>query len=323
MTEAIQTPPRYRIKTPHNLSPRIQWLRDYYFQGVRQAWNNEFTAWTTGTPWDFQYEEINFYIVPETYAFFCTFRSAFKQTAQPVKLPPDFWSWSIPERKAWFNHEVLVHYLPQELLPGDLLAGARFNVMTSTCLTQAEAREYLRLVDGKKGTRAAIQWFHNHGYGNAGATGGHLIPDYPRVLREGWKSIHADLEARYAALPPAEQRGPRGAQLRAMRTAATTARDVAAGYAQRCAAQAVQETDPTRRAELDHPGVAGASTRPGACHFRGLGLRGGIACHPNRDARGALRDGPEYGGRAGPWPVPGHTALWGRGLRRSARRLGL
>ncbi len=251
MAEAIQVTPRYQIKTPHNLSPRIQWLRDYYFQGVRRAWNNEFTAWTTGTPWDFQYEELNFYIVPETYAFFRTFRSAFKQTAQPVRLPPDFWSWSIPERKAWFNREVLVHYLPQELLPGDLLAGARFNVMTSTCLTQAEAREYLRLVDSKKGTRAAIQWFHNHGYGNAGATGGHLIPDYPRVLREGWKSIHADLEARYAALSPAEQRGPRGAQLRAMRTAATTARDVAAGYAQRCAAQAAQEADPVRRAELE------------------------------------------------------------------------
>ena len=26
--------PRYAIKTPQNLSARIQWLRDYYFQGV-------------------------------------------------------------------------------------------------------------------------------------------------------------------------------------------------------------------------------------------------------------------------------------------------
>jgi hypothetical protein len=66
----------YAIKTPENLSPRIQWLRDYYFSGVQRPWNNEATSWTTGTPWDFQYEEFNFYIVPETYAFFPTFRGA-------------------------------------------------------------------------------------------------------------------------------------------------------------------------------------------------------------------------------------------------------
>ncbi|MDX9953666.1 MAG: pyruvate formate lyase family protein, partial [Anaerolineae bacterium] len=242
--------PRYAIKTPHNLSPRIRWLRDYYFQGVNRAWNNEFTAWTTGTPWDFQYEELNFYIVPETYAFFRTFRAAFKQTARPVTLHPDFWTWSLPERKAWFNREVVVRYLPQELLPRDLLAGARFNVETSTCLTEKEAKAYLRLVDGKKGTRAAITWFHNHGYGNAGATGGHLIPDYPRVLREGWKAIYADLETRYAALSSAEQQGARGAQLRAMRTAATTARDLATAYAALCDEHAARETDPARKAEL-------------------------------------------------------------------------
>ena len=247
--------PRYAIKTPHNLSPRIQWLRDYYFQGVNRAWNNEFTAWTTGAPWDFQYEELNFYIVPETYAFFRTFRAAFKQTARPVALHPDFWTWSLPERKAWFNREVVVRHLPQELLPGDLLAGARFNVETSTCLTQKEAQAYLRLVDGKKGTRVAITWFHNHGYGNAGATGGHLIPDYPRVLREGWKAIYADLETRYAALSSAEQQGAHGAQLRAMRTAATTARDLAAAYADLCDEHATRESSPARKAELQQMAI--------------------------------------------------------------------
>ena len=33
---------------------------------------------------------------------------------------------------------------------------------------------------GKDGARAALLWFHNHGYGNTGATSGHLIPDYAR-----------------------------------------------------------------------------------------------------------------------------------------------
>jgi len=131
---------RYTIKEPKNLSPRIQWLRDYYFKGVKRKWNNEYTSWTTGTPWDFQYPEITFYIVPETYAFLQTFRSCFKQNAHPVKLHPDFWKWSLPERVAWFNKEVIVHYLPKEILPGDLLAGARFNVMTSSCLTENEVK---------------------------------------------------------------------------------------------------------------------------------------------------------------------------------------
>ncbi len=242
--------PRYAVKTPYNLSPRIQWLRDYYFQGVRRAWNNEYTSWTTGTPWDFQYNELSFYIVPETYAFLQTFRSAFRQTARRVDLHPDFWKWSLPERRAWFNYQVMVNYLPREILPGDLLAGARFNVQTSCCLNRGEARQRDRQIYGPKGARAAMLWFHNHGYGNAGATSGHLIPDYARVLREGWKSIHADLERRYQALSPAERRGKKGGQLRAMMTAATMPRDLAAAYARECARLAEGESDPVRRAEL-------------------------------------------------------------------------
>jgi len=33
----------YSIKTPQNLSSRIQWLRDYYYSGVGRSWNNEAT----------------------------------------------------------------------------------------------------------------------------------------------------------------------------------------------------------------------------------------------------------------------------------------
>src|SRR5512145_230389 len=86
----------YKIKEPGNLSPRIQWLRDYYFQGVKRKWNNEFTSWTTGTPWDIQFIELTFHIVPETYFYLPTFRSSFRQTAKPVPLPPDFWHLSLP-----------------------------------------------------------------------------------------------------------------------------------------------------------------------------------------------------------------------------------
>ncbi len=35
---------QYQMKEPKGLSPRITWLRDYYFKGTDRAWNNEFTA---------------------------------------------------------------------------------------------------------------------------------------------------------------------------------------------------------------------------------------------------------------------------------------
>jgi formate C-acetyltransferase len=250
MTAVAREKPRYAIKKPENLSPRIQWLRDYYFQGVNRAWNNEYTSWTTGTLWDFQYNELSFYIVPETYAFLQTFRSSFKQVAHPVALSPDFWKRSLPERRAWFNREVMVHYLPREILPGDLLAGARFNVQTSACLTNKETRERDRQVYGPKGARAAMLWFHNHGYGNAGATSGHLIPDYGRILREGWKAVYAELETALAALPESERRGKKGGQLRAMLIASTMPRDLTAEYSKECTRQAQSEGDSGRRAEL-------------------------------------------------------------------------
>jgi formate C-acetyltransferase len=241
---------RYAIKTPENLSPRIQWLRDYYFRGTARRWNNEATSWTTGTPWDFQYEEFNYYIVPETYAFFPTFRGAFKQTARPVDLHPDFWKWSIPERKAWFLKEVMVHHLPQEILPGDLIAGGRFNVQTSTCLDEKQAREYLDTIEGADGLRQAVIHFHNHGYGNAGCTSGHLIPDYPRVIREGFSGIQEDLHRLYNRLSKEDKSGPKGAQLRGMLTAVTMPRDLAKQYRKVCKKLAMETADPDRKAEL-------------------------------------------------------------------------
>jgi formate C-acetyltransferase len=167
-----------------------------------------------------------------------------------VALSPDFWKRSLPERRAWFNREVMVHYLPREILPGDLLAGARFNVQTSACLTNKETRERDRQVYGPKGARAAMLWFHNHGYGNAGATSGHLIPDYGRILREGWKAVYAELETALAALPESERRGKKGGQLRAMLIASTMPRDLAAEYSKECTRQAQSEGDSGRRAEL-------------------------------------------------------------------------
>jgi hypothetical protein len=139
----------YPLKGPKELSPRISWLRDYYFKGYDRRWNNEFTSWTTGTPWDLLYQEMTYYIVPEVYMLMDAHSGCFHQAARPVKLHQDFWEKTLPERKAWLLREVMLNYVPQEILPGDLLAGARFNVVTSTCFSEDERKTYDQKVTGK------------------------------------------------------------------------------------------------------------------------------------------------------------------------------
>jgi formate C-acetyltransferase len=241
---------RFPLKEPGHLSPRIEWLRNYYFSGVERPWNNEFTAWGTGQPWDVLFDETTFFIVPETYAFHRTFRSSFIQAAHPMALPEDFWTRSLPERKAWFVREVMLNHVPQELLPGDLIAGGRFNIQTSKCWTREETARRDRLMYGKKGAAAKLKWFHIRGYGNAGATSGHLIPGYGEALRIGWRGIYANLEAAYNLLSPSERKGKKGDQLRAMMIAATMPGELAAKYAALCRDLSGREADPGRKAEL-------------------------------------------------------------------------
>jgi len=238
------------LKEPFGLSPRIRGLREHYFRGLARPWRNEFTAWTAGTPWDVVYDETTYHIVPETYAFLEPFRVSALLAARPVPLPVGFWRRSIAERRAWFVRAVMTEHVPQEVLPGDLLAGGRFNILASRCWTRAEARARDLGVTGPGGAREALLWFHGHGYGNAGATSGHLVPDYPRVLREGWRGVHADLVRRYRELPALQKLGARGEQLRAMITAATMAPRVAARYAALCRSLARAEADPERAREL-------------------------------------------------------------------------
>ena len=239
-----------KIKEPKKLSQRIKWLRDYYFSGVNRKWNNEFSPWTTGTPWDIQYDEITYYIVPETYPFLETFKSSIKQASRKVDIPYDFYSLSLPERKAWFLKETMMNYVPQELLPGDLIAGGRFNMMTSMCWTEQETKEVNQFIYGKKGSRAKMKWFHDHGYGNSGATSGHIIPGYEKALNIGWKGIHGEIKSFYEALTPEEKESSRGAQLRAMMTAATLPHELAKKYSILCIRKAARENEGVRKREL-------------------------------------------------------------------------
>jgi pyruvate-formate lyase len=238
------------IKEPGDLSPRIKWLRDYYFKGNERNWANEYTSWTTGTTWDVLYKELSYYIVPETYMLTDALSGSYSQAARKVELSENFWNLSLPERVAWFNREVMVNYLPKEILPGDLIAGARFNIITSTCFTEKESRDYNKKVSSKKGSRAVMKRFHDHGYGNAGATSGHIIPWHEYVLKEGWKGVHKDLTERLNSMTDNEKNSQPGYQIKAMITASTMPRDVAEKYSNLCINLAEKENDDKRKNEF-------------------------------------------------------------------------
>lgn len=235
------------VKQPGKLSPRVKWLRDYYFAGTRRKWNNEYNPYTTGTPWDTQFDELTYYIVPETYTFLPTFTQSFKQISQVVPVDDAFWKKSLVERKADFTKKCVVDYLPMEILPGDLLCGARFNMMYSMCLTEAQQKERDKLV---LEARKSMLWLFDHGYGNSGATSGHLIPDYKKIIDKGFKAEYEYLQGLYDALPQSDKDGGKGAQLRAMMTACTMPKELAEKYSAFCKAKAETCKDPKRKEEL-------------------------------------------------------------------------
>jgi formate C-acetyltransferase len=238
------------VKEPYNLSPRIQWLRDYYFKGAKRNWKNESIPFGTGAPWDIVYDELTYYIVPESYPAFSILDTSLRLSAQPVPLCEGFWDMSLVERRAWFNREVIVNHLPQEILPGDLICGARFNVYTSRCLNEQEAAERRAILEGPEGVRQELYEYHDKGYGNAGATSGHLVPGYEDILKRGFIGVKQELDDFYAKLSEEEKNGTRGAQLRAMMTSADIPVALSEKYANLCQELAKDEKDETRKAEL-------------------------------------------------------------------------
>lgn len=239
------------IKQPKNLTPRIEWLRNYYFEGVFRKWNNEYKVFTTGTEHDEMYNELTYYIVPETYTFFSTFQYGLPQIARKIEVPQGFYDQSIAERRAWFVKEAMIKHVPLDILPGDLLCGANFNIFVSHCLTKKEKVQRDAVLGGKNGLRAETIEFHDRGFGNCGATSGHLIPDYATILNKGFKYIIEKIEDRFDKLSESEKSGEMGAQLRAMKTSAQMPCELAKVYSARLKELALVEKDSKRKDELE------------------------------------------------------------------------
>jgi len=226
------------------LSPRVRQLRDQYWDFYNRDYTNEVRAFTTGTPWDQVYAPWNWTNVPEMMMFFEGAKAYLLADATKVSLPPDFWHEPLVVRRALFFKRVLEKYLPVQILEGELIVGSHFSTALSFTLTQDEARELSQL---EARFMKEVQRLNRLGVGNCGAVPGHLIPNYPKVLRHGWQAIKAEAEAVVNdPTSTSEQRN----LARAISICADGVRLLANRYAAEAERLAARESDPTRQAEL-------------------------------------------------------------------------
>jgi pyruvate formate-lyase/glycerol dehydratase family glycyl radical enzyme len=226
------------------LSPRVRRLLDQYWSFYERSYTNEVRAFTTGTEWDTVYSTWSWTNVPEAAVFLPGFRSYLRAAATPVELPPGFWDEPLVVRRALFFREVARAYLPVEILDGELVVGSHFNTALSRCLNRHEARARER-----EEQAFLLEWhaLNDVGVGNCGAVPGHLVPNYRKALRVGWKGLRDEAQA--VAQAPASTREQRDLA-RAVVICAEAVREYARRSVEQAERLAVVEADPARRAEL-------------------------------------------------------------------------
>ncbi|MFZ5645694.1 MAG: pyruvate formate lyase family protein [Bacillota bacterium] len=224
-------------------SPRIQKLREEYFSFYKREYcRNEVTAFSTGEQWDEVFSPHNWTVVPEMYAFIPSYRDTLKATAATVKVPPDFYSLTIAERRAAFFNIVLESHLEASVLDQELIVGSHFNTALSKNLSKKESARWRRDVDAWLKTAIGL---HEDGVGNAGAIPGHLIPDYRGVLRHGFRGI-------YEKIQEIKKSGKGDVNyLRALEISTRAPRILASRYEGLLEKMIKEERDPSRKSELE------------------------------------------------------------------------
>jgi pyruvate-formate lyase len=119
------------------------------------------------------------------------FRSYLWAAATPVELPPGSWQEPLVIRQAMFFREVVRCYLPAQILEGELIVGSHFNTALSRCLKKDETRARERQEQAFLNAWHAL---NDVGVGNCAAVPGHLVPNYPKVLRIGWQGLQAEAQ---------------------------------------------------------------------------------------------------------------------------------
>jgi pyruvate formate-lyase/glycerol dehydratase family glycyl radical enzyme len=227
------------------LSPRVQRLRRQYWSFYERDFTNEVRAYTTGAPWDTVYSAWSWTNVPEIALFIPGVRSYLLAGATPVELPPSFWDEPLVVRQALFFSQVLQFYLPVQILEGELIVGSHFNTALSRCLKKDESRARQR-----QEKEFLEEWhiLNDHGVGNCGAVPGHLVPDYPKALRLGWKGLQAEAQAIVEDPDSSSEQRDLG---RAVVICADAVRAFMERYVAEIQSQAAQESNPNRRTELE------------------------------------------------------------------------
>jgi formate C-acetyltransferase len=222
----------------------VRRLRDEFFSfGSREYFRNEVRPYGSGAKWDEVFSPYHWGVVPEMYVTFECFRDSLLAAAEVVPLPDGFWDEPLPVRRALFFQQVLEHHLPVKILDGELIVGSYFNTALSKTHTRAEARAWQRQV--RRWSKPA-QALNELGVGNCGAVPGHIIPNYPKVLRLGFGGIAAELEGMRSKETDARKRG----FLRSLLICCEAALALSDRYAQEAERLAERERDGVRRAEL-------------------------------------------------------------------------
>ena len=89
-------------------------------------------------------------------------------------------------RRAVFLHEVMTRYMPTTILDGELIIGFNFNTALSKSLNKSETKIRNKEMDNwfKEASR-----LNENGFGTASSVGGHLIPNYAKVMKMGMRGL--------------------------------------------------------------------------------------------------------------------------------------
>jgi trans-4-hydroxy-L-proline dehydratase len=169
------------------LSARVKRLREEYFSfDEREHFRNEVLGFSTGEPGDIMFSPHQWGVAPEVFIFAKSMQDTLAASAAKVALPAGFWRESLPKRRALFFAEVITKHLPVQILEGELVVGAHFNTALSKTLNARESEQWQ--AREKKWYRKNL-WLIAMGIGNCGAIPGHLIPDYPSVIKLGFRGL--------------------------------------------------------------------------------------------------------------------------------------
>ncbi len=238
--------PNERLWRPaERLSDRVARLREEYFRfRDRSHFRNEVMPFGTGTSWDRVFCPHNWTVVPEMIPFLMGYEDTLAVLARPVSFQPELYQQPLAFRRAEFFARVLEGHLPVQILDGELIVGAQFNTALSLTLTAEETAEY----DRQEGEfLRQVKDLDALGVGNCGAIPGHLIPNYPKILHQGFQGIVEEVQSYIDAAPDDVEANP---LRRGMIRIAEAVRVFAGRYADQAQKLADETDDDRRRDEL-------------------------------------------------------------------------